>query len=251
MEKINSVSIIILAKNEESGIRDLIQTFHWAGEVIVVDNDSTDTTQKEATNAGAKVISAGGTDFSKLRSIGAKEAKGPWLLYIDTDEVVTEELKKEIISILSTSDKEIDIPAYTIKRKNYYLGKQWPFSDGMIRFIYKPRLKGWFGALHETASIDGRTGELTHKLIHNTHTSFEDMVRKTNEWSNIEAKLRLDANHPKIAAWRICRVFCTGFSNSFIHQKGFQVGTIGILESLYQGFSLAITYCKLWELQKV
>ncbi|MCX6791872.1 MAG: hypothetical protein NT149_02440, partial [Candidatus Gottesmanbacteria bacterium] len=71
-----------------------------------------------------------------------------------------------------------------------------------------------------------------------------------NEWSRLEANLRLDAHHPPVVWWRLLRVMTTGFSSSFFAQGGWRAGTMGWIESIYQGFSMFITYAKLWEVQQ-
>ena len=69
------------------------------------------------------------------------------------------------------------------------------------------------------------------------------------QWSTIEAELRFKARHPKMTWWRFPRVMFTAFYDSYIKQKGYKVGAVGIMESMYQAFSIFITYAKLWELQ--
>ncbi len=252
MEEISSmISAIILAKNEQQTILQVLKRLSWTDEQIVVDNGSIDNTVKIANENGAKTVSIPEKDFSKMRNEAAKKSKADWLLYIDTDEEISPALQKEIIEITKkTPDTTVDHVAYTLKRKNYYLGHLWPYTDGMIRLIYKPSLFGWFGDLHETAKINGSIGTLQHLLIHKTHRSLEEMLTKTNEWSEIEAKLRFDAHHPLIVPWRLFRVMVTGFYDSYLKQGGWKAGTVGIMESMYQGFSLFITYAKLWEMQQ-
>jgi len=75
------------------------------------------------------------------------------------------------------------------------------------------------------------------------------MVAKTNEWSVVEARLRLDAHHPPVVWWRLVRVMITGFWESFVRNGGWRAGTVGFIESIYQGYSMFITYAKLWEMQ--
>ena len=75
------------------------------------------------------------------------------------------------------------------------------------------------------------------------------MVNKTLEWSTIEAKLRFKSNHPKMTWWRFPRVMIPAIFNSYVKQKGYKAGTVGIVESFYQAFSMFITYAKLWEMQ--
>lgn len=244
------LSVIILAKNDEAILGNVLNDLSWATERIVVDNGSEDKTKEIAKKAGARVIEIVDHDFAKLRNVGAKAAKYDWLLYVDTDEEIPHEVQQEIEKKIASFEKNNDPHAYVLQRKNYYLGHPWPYIDGMIRLIYKPSLKGWIGKLHETAIITGNVGTLLHPCIHRTHRSFEDMVTKTNEWSRIEAELRFRNHHPNIVVWRLLRVMVTGFFDSYIKQGGWKAGTVGLLESMYQGFSMFITYAKLWEMQQ-
>lgn len=244
------ISIIILVKNEEENIIRVIKQFSWAEERIVVDNGSTDNTAINAKNNGAIVLSIPEMDFSRMRNEAAKKAKNDWILYIDTDEEIPPALKKEILSIVSSTPTQSQFKGYRILRKNYFFKHQWPLVDGMIRLIYKPSLIQWYGELHETAKINGKTSTLNNFLIHRTHNTLEDMLTQTNDWSDIEAALRFKTKHPAIVPWRLFRVLMTGFLQSYISQGSWKVGTLGLIESIYQGFSLCITYAKLWELQK-
>lgn len=249
MEKM--ISAIILVKNEEKNIVNVLKNLSWTDEQIVVDNGSTDKTFEKAKDYGATTVTISEMDFSKMRNEAAKKAKGKWLLYIDTDEEISENLKKEIQTITLTEPSESQPHAYIIKRKNYFFQILWPSEDGMIRLIYKPSLVEWFGKLHETAKIKGKVDTTKNLLIHTTHNTLEDMLSQTNDWSEIEANLRLKTNHPSIVPWRLFRVFITGFYDSYLKQGGWKVGTVGMIESIYQGFSLFITYAKLWEKQRM
>lgn len=245
------ITAILIAKNEQEGIIDCLKQLNWTDEQLVIDNNSNDKTAELASKQGAKVIQIKGNDFSLLRNTAATSASYEWLLYIDVDEKVTKALRDEIIYITRQVLVDTNPRAYVIKRTNYYLGRKWPTEDGMIRLIYKPSLVKWYGTLHETAQIHGEVGELKERLLHYTHQSLEQMVAKTNEWSAIEASLRFNNHHPKVVPWRLIRVMFTGFWNSYITQQGFKAGSVGFIESIYQGFSMFITYSKLWEMQQI
>ena len=245
MNQKNSCSVIIIAKNEEARIASCLERVQFADEIIVVDNGSTDKTANIATALHATVITKSGKDFSALRAIGAKNATGDWLLYIDADELVTPELQKEILEKLSGS-----AAAYFITRENYYLGCKWPTKDKMIRLIKKSALVSWKGSLHEHAEIVGAVETLSASLVHQTHRTLSEMVEKTNEWSEIEANLRFASGHPTMVWWRFIRVMLTAFNDSFWKQQGWRAGTVGWIESIYQAFSMFITYAKLWEKQQ-
>lgn len=239
------ISAIIITRNEEARMAKCLSSLAWADEIIVVDSGSTDTTREIAKVNGATVISAGEIhDFAGLRNIGKEKAHGEWLLYIDADEVVTPQLAKEIQNVTRPPD------SYAIYRKNFYLGQPWPFEEKILRLFHTSALKEWYGELHESPRVKGEAGTLHAPLLHDTHRTLSEMVAKTNEWSEAEAKLRFDAGHPPIVWWRLIRVMLTAFFDSFIKQGGWRAGAVGWIESIYQAFSIFITYAKLWELQQ-
>lgn len=240
------LSVIILTSNEEDFIAKAIRSVKWADQILVVDTDSIDKTREIAQKNGAFVIEHPFTDFSAQRNFALSYVKNDLVLYLDADEEVNEELRKNI-------EKEVSNPnfhAYSLTRVNFYLGKEWPKKEQLTRLFWKKYLLGWEGKVHETAKVEGPTGEISGALIHHTHRSLESMIKKTLVWSAIEANLRLDAGHPPVTWWRIFRVMMTAFWNSYIRERGFQVGTVGLIESVYQSYSIFITYARLWELQQ-
>lgn len=242
-----SLTGIIIAKNEEELIADAIDNLNFCDEVIVVDGGSDDKTREIAEKMKARVIHFETDDFSAMRNIGKKHAKGEWILYIDADERLSEELKKNIQRTLENPDNKV---CFRLKRKNYYfLQYEWPFIESLERLFKAKMLEEWYGKLHESPKVRGEIGSLPGYLYHYTHRDLSSMLRKTIDWSSKEAKLRYDAKHPKMTWWRFPRVMMTAFYVSYIRQKGYAVGVPGLIESIYQSFSMFITYAKLWELQ--
>lgn len=244
------LSAIILTKNAEGIIADCIDSVSFCDEVIIIDDSSTDRTPDLAKRMGAHVFVEESKSFAEKRNLGLKKAKGKWLLYIDSDERVSPELKKSIESIIGKEKSSVS--AYRIKRKNFYYGNhEWPYIEKMERLFKKSKLVEWQGDLHETAKVDGEIEEIAEGvLLHYTRTSITAMVNKTVQWSQVEADLRFKANHPKMTGWRFIRVMFTGFYGSYVKQEGWRAGTAGLVESIYQSFSMFITYARLWELQQ-
>ena len=242
-----SVDAIIIAKNESTRIAQCIERLSFCSNIFVIDNASTDMTPVIAKKSGATVYTTTTKDFAEVRNTGATYSKADWLLYIDADEIVSTALADEIVNVICSDSK---ITAYRILRNNYYLGYLWPTHDGMVRLIQRTSLKKWYGEIHEHAEVEGEIGVLKNNLIHDTHRTLHEMTEKTNEWSEIEAKLRFDAKHPKIVPWRLFRVMITGFFSSYFKEGGWKMGTVGLIESMFQSFSMFTTYAKLWELQQ-
>ncbi len=253
----NNISAIIIVKNAEDLITDCLKSVSFCSEIIVVDAGSSDRTIEVARRMNAKVFEHKTQDFSQLRNFGLEKAKGDWVLYVDSDERITEELRESIESRIMPSPRaqaegnhESGIGAYKIKRKNFYLGNhEWPYIERLERLFKKSSLKKWRGELHESPIIEGEVGELDGFLMHYTHRNLTEMLEKTIEWSKTEAELRLNTNHPKMTWWRFPRVMISAFLDSYIKQGGWKAETAGLIESIYQSFSMFITYARLWELQ--
>lgn len=243
-----NLSIVILTKNEAETIGDCLDSLVDLNpsETLVIDDGSTDSTVKNAREKSARVFEYHKKDFADARNYASKEVKGDWILYVDADERVSKELATEIKHKLSKSAAA----AYTVPRVNYYLGKKWPYVEKIIRLIKKSALQRWEGEVHESPVIHGATVALTQPLYHYTHRNLKEMVENTLVWSEIEAKLRYNSGHPQISWWRIPRVMLLAFWDYYISQGGWKVGTVGLIESIYQAFSIFITYARLWEMQQ-
>lgn len=239
---------IIIAKNEEDMIADCLDSLSFCNERILIDNNSEDRTAEIAKHMGVFVERVDIDDFAALRNAGLEKAQGDWILYLDADERVSKSLQEEILQVVNEPDPKFS--AYRVTRKNYYLGKHpWPALEHMERLFQKKYLKRWTGKLHETPEVVGEVGDISGEIYHYTHRDLSSMVKKTLRWSQIEAELRFQSGHPPMTWWRFPRVMLGAFFNSYIKQKGIKAGTVGIIESIYQAFSMFITYARLWEMQ--
>ena len=227
------ISAIILVGGEydKKLLEKCINSLSWADEIIKVETEGLE------------------GSFSEWRNYGAKKAQGDWLFYVDADEVVTPELREEILKNVV----EEKYSAYAIPRKNILLGRQMRFGgwwpDYVLRLIKKDALIGWEGELHEQPKVKEDAGKLKNPLIHNSHRTLTEMVEKTNKWSEIEAKLLFNSGHPKMNIARFISAGAREFWQRGIIKLGFLDGTVGAVEVFYQTYSKLITYAKLWELQ--
>ena len=233
-QKISAI-VLVGGKIDKNLYKKCLDSISWVDEIIKIKTDNLK------------------GSFADWRNYGAKKAKGGWLLYVDTDEQVTPELKKEILKVIENCKLKIVNSAFAIPRKNILLGREmryggwWP--DYVVRLIKRDVLIKWEGKLHEQPKIKSRIGKLKNPLIHISHRSLSEMVDKTNAWSEIEARLLFESGHPKM---NIFRFFTAGFREFWyrgIRKLGFLDGTVGIIEVMYQTYSRLITYAKLWEKQ--
>jgi len=242
------ISVLIIAKNDGDVISECIKSVKdLADEIIVVDGGSEDNTIEVSEKLGARVVKNPFKDFSDQRNLALSLAKNEWVFYIDSDEQATSAFIEEFKSKVGKAGN--DVSGFYVRRKTFYLGKDWEFTDRVERIFRKDKLKGWHGVVHETPGVEGKLETINKPILHYTHRNLEQMVSKTNEWSEFEADLRAKARHPKMNVFRFARVMITGFLRSYISEKGYKNGTAGLIESIYQAFSMFITYAKLWERQ--
>ena len=235
----------------EELINNCLKTVKFCDEIIIIDFSQKGIDKKLINKYKLKVVKANNdSGFSYLRNLAADRANGVWLLYLDPDERITPILANEIQCIIKNpASKNV----YSVARKNYYLGKRftkagaWP--DRVVRLVKKNSLVKWEGVLHERPTVSGETAKLKEPLIHLTHRSIEQMTLKTLNWSKLEAKLRLDTNHPRMTAWRFWRIMLSSFWDNFVKKKACLDGTEGVIEGLFQMFSQFFTYVRLWEAQ--
>jgi glycosyltransferase involved in cell wall biosynthesis len=243
------LSAVIIAKNEEEMIADCIDALDFCDEIVLIDNESSDRTVEIAKHLGAKVYVDARKSFADRRNMGKERAKGKWILYVDADERIGKELAEEITEKITK--KESEYVAYEIPRRDYrYGGVKWEYVGYFTRLFEKKHLKTWFGDLHESSKVDGNIGKLSSEMQHFTHRDLSQMLAKTIQWSGTEAKLRFDAHHPPMSWWRFPRVMIKAFFDSYIKEKGYKSGTAGLIEGIYQAYSMFITYARLWEMQQ-
>ena len=252
----SNLSIIIIAGNEEKMIVDCLKSCTWAEEIILVAANSSDKTVFLAKKTIPKIKIVETQDeynknFTKWRNIGFKNATKDWLLYVDADERVTDDLKEEILRVITTQDYSY----YVIPRENFYLGKRVKYGgsypDYVKRLYWKKFFKGYQGVLHEEPIITGGTfGYLKSSFKHYTHRDLNSMLAKTLTWTDMEAKALYDSNHPKVVWWRIIRMMFTKLWERLIKQKMYKDGTVGYISAIFEAFDTFIIYAKLWELQQ-
>lgn len=252
------LSVIIIAKNEVEMIKTCLESVKWADEIIVADNGSTDGTLAIAKEYTDQIVKFEGQDFAGLRNKAMDEAEGDWVLYVDADERVLEPIKNEIQNLIRAGEHSaydgVSSSAYALSRRNVIFGKEISYGpykkDWVIRLFKKSDFDKWTGKVHETPHFKGKLEYSKNSLLHLTHRSLDQIILKSLAWSNIDAKLRLEAGHPRMSGWRFLRIFITEIWNQGVIRKGFFNGEVGIMDSLLQVFSLYMTYVRLWEMQQ-
>lgn len=235
----------MLTKDSEESLEKSLESVSWADEIVIVDQGSTDQTIAIAKKYTKTIFIEKEVRFDLRRNLGFAKTTNPWVMYLDADEVVSSKLKNEIID----KCQSLEPKNYALIRENFFLGvKMYP--DQVERIFHRKTFKEWRGKVHETPIFSGDLEILKHPLIHTTHRTITSMLDKTNQWSSIEANLRLEAKHPPIKPWRVFRIGATEAYHQFFQKKVYRYGSKGWIEGLFQIMDKMIIFVKLWELQQ-
>lgn len=247
------LSIIILTHNEERFLPGCLENVKdLADEIVVVDKNSNDKTLEIAQKYQARIVKFTGFAFDEWRNLGSYHASNPWILYLDPDERLSKDLIKQIRKVIA--DKSGKYDAYRIHRQNYWWGRKFTAcgagNDWVTRLFRRRALKKWFGIIHESPEVIGKTGKLSAPILHFTHRDLISGLKKSYQWTNMEAQLFVKAGHPKISWWRLIKVSLQAFIKKYFIERGFTHGTEGLIESVVQAFNRFMVYEQIWEMQQ-
>ena len=251
-----ALSVVIIAKNEQSRIKDCLESVYgWADDIVVLDDESTDNTRAIASGFTDKIFIRHMELEGKHRNFGASKAKNGWILTLDCDERLTDGLKNEIALALKEGDPKI--VAYWAPQITY-IGdvplNHGDWSNPRIRLYNKNYVK-WseadFDVIHPGIKISEgyRGANLKAKTIHYSFRNVEDFIAKINRYSTLEAtKWYLDGRKMSLgkAIWR------TGdrFLRKFIFKKGHKDGYYGFVAAVLSGFHELAAYSKYREIKE-
>ena len=239
------ISAIIITKDEEHSIRECLQSISWVDEIIVVDSESKDQTLKICKEFRAKIFTKSWQGFGPQKNEAIKHAKYKWILSIDADEIITPELKKEIIAITKSNNPS---EAYSICRRSFYCGRLIKFSgwqsDFVVRFFQKKFCKFSDDLVHEKVLVNGVTLKTKSYMIHNAFENFEEVIKKINVYSSLSASMFYKKNRKSSLKKAILHAFWS-FIKTYIIKLGFLDGKYGFMLSISNAEGTYYRYIKL------
>jgi len=183
----NSVSVFIPVLNEEDKIADALESVAWADEIVVVDTGCTDRTIDIARQYDCRIEHLNFEGFGNLRNASVSLCTHDWLLSIDADERVTDELHEEIATTLE-NDAALD--AYFIPRRNWFMGR-WIKHCGWYPDYCQPKLfrKGALtyhaDRVHEGFDIHGKVCYLKNDVLHYSFRDLSQVIHKMDNYSTL------------------------------------------------------------------
>jgi glycosyltransferase involved in cell wall biosynthesis len=240
------ISATIVTLNEERNIGRAIESLRCVDEVVVVDSGSTDRTREIAIRLGARVIEEAWRGYAAQKTFAAACAEHDWILSIDADEAVTEELGAGILALKKDGAR---YDGYSFPRLARYLGRWirhsgW-YPDRKVR-LYDRRKAEWVGEyVHESIRVKGTTGELSGNLLHYTCASLSEHLRTLDRYTSLAAR-ELAARNQPIPLRRLAVDPAWTFFRTLVLQRGFLDGRQGLAIAWMAALYTFLKYAKAW-----
>lgn len=247
----SSLAVLILTKNEEANITDVVRNAKsCTDEVVVIDSGSTDRTVELAEKAGAVVaFRAWDGDFSAQRNFALTQTNADWVLYLDADERLNEELVRSVQHIVQTNALDAQ---YTVKRKSVAFGVT--FNHGVlnpdrVQRLFPRNRVTWVNKVHEHPECDLPTKNTSGYIEHHTYADWHEWEEKLCLYTTIWARDAY-ARGKRTSLPGIWLHSIGGFFKMFVMRRGFLDGWIGTYLCCTHFFYTMLKYLKLHELQR-
>ena len=187
-----ALSCCIITCNEGDRIERCIKAVRdYVDEIVVVDSGSTDDTVAKATALGAKVYYHPWEGFGPQKRFAEECAKHDWVLNLDADEVITEELGREIAALMRVPSSLM--PAYRFRQITVYPGQQrprlWADFHNYVRLYDRRRVRFRNSRVHDTVDTkDYMVGQLDGVALHFSWRTLDHARAKLESYTDLQAK---------------------------------------------------------------
>lgn len=252
--------IIILTKNEENDIEAAVQNARQCtDEIVVVDSGSTDRTVELAEKNGARVVfREWDNDFAAQRNFALTQTEADWVLYLDADERMNDQLLASVKKIVASSApvtnpaNKTGLKQYSLQRKSVAFGKKFnygPLYPDRVSRLFPRQSVTWVGKVHEHPECSLPLEKLPGHLEHYTYRNWQEWEEKMSRYSTLWAE---EAYHngrrtslPVALLHGVGSLFST-----LLLRRGFLDGWMGIcLCCMYFSYT-TLKYLKLYQIQK-
>lgn len=254
MAKKIALSIAIAVYNEAKNLAVCLSSVQSiADEIVVVDGGSVDSTVTIAKKFTSKIIRTDNPPIFHINKQKALDAcTSDWILQLDADEIISEPLQKEIITVIQSGPK---INGYYIPRKNYFWGhwmkKGGQYPDAVIRLIRRGKAHFPNKTVHEQIVVDGEVGWLKNPMDHISYRTSADYWRKADAYTTLTAMEMKRDSVPKNAwtwfTYNILKPKLT-FLSLYVRHKGFMDGWAGFVFAFWSALHFPIAFRKFMKL---
>jgi glycosyltransferase involved in cell wall biosynthesis len=206
------VTVVIPVKNEELNLPRCLDALHGFYHIVIVDSQSTDSTREIAKAKNIELVDFQWNGrFPKKRNwlLRNYEFSTDWVLFLDADEIVSEEFKNEV----KTAIGKTEIDGYWLNFHNFFQGRLlkrgilfrklalFRVGKGEYEQIEETRWSNLDMEIHEHPIINGPTGEIKSPIVHYDYKGLYHYLARHNEYSSWEAQRFFDLRKNNSDQW--------------------------------------------------
>jgi len=256
----STLSVAIITLNEAGNLARTLDSVRFADEIVIVDSGSTDGTVEIAKSFGAKVFSEAWKGFALQKNSAIDKCMGTWVLSLDADEELTNELQTEISHMLEADAQNApQVDGYRLRLRHVFLGR-WMrhggyYPDMKLRLFRRVTSSGTAQftdrLVHESVAVAGRVETMKEDFLHHGYPNLEIYLEHMNRYSTLGA--RIVAAKGKISrswlafCWNVALVPLLTFLWNYLFRLGFLDGREGLLLHLYHSAYISWKYAKAWQ----
>ncbi|HEU4458444.1 MAG TPA: glycosyltransferase family 2 protein [Methylibium sp.] len=249
MPHAHSLTIVIVAKDEDKNIAECVASASFADEVLVLDSGSRDRTVALAEAAGATVMRTDWPGYGPQVARGFRLAKSEWVLSLDADERISPALREELLGAIRTGTHD----GWRIPRLSEFCGRfihhgGWR-PDHTLR-LGRRELADFSGHfLHAHMTVNGRVGTLRESIVHYSYPDLHDVLEKLDRYSSGHAR-DMQAAGKRGGLRRALLHGLAAFLRTYLLRRGFLDGRHGLMLAIYNAEYSYYKYLKLGFLQR-
>jgi len=250
------ISAVLITKNAARQLDDCLASVRFCDEIIVVDSGSIDGTAEIAQRHGARVIQSDWHGFGPQKQFAVEQATHDWVLCIDADERVSENLRSSINAVLSAPARCVPsgtFTAYRFARCNRFMGRYLRHGEGYpdwnVRLFDRRHARWSADAVHEKVLVTGEIGTLHGDLLHESAESLETYLAKQNRYSTLAAQEAL-ASGKRATVMHLLSSPLLRFVKFYIFRLGLLDGLPGFVHILAGCSASFAKYAKMLDFQR-
>lgn len=239
-----SLTVVIVAKDEDKNIAECVASASFADEVLVLDSGSRDATAALAEAAGARVIRTDWPGYGPQVARGFRLATSDWVLSLDADERIPPALREEVLAAIRSGTHD----GWRIPRLSEFCGRF--IQHGGWRPDYTVRLgrrdKSDFSShfLHAHMTVAGSVGTLTSSIVHYSYPDVHDVLEKLDRYSTGHARDMHAAGRQGSVGQAVLHGIAA-FIRTYVLRRGFLDGSHGLMLAIYNAEYSYYKYLKL------
>ena len=242
-----TITVIILVKNGERKLREVLDSTRDFSEVILVDTGSTDTTLEIARQfPNVRIFEKEFIGFGPLRNFAATLASHDWILALDSDEVLSSSLQQEILTLPLDRHTAYALLFHNFFNKKHIRTAGW-HPERHVRLYHREQCSFSESQVHEKVETkDVKEQCLKHPVCHYPYETISDFLKKMQQYSDLFAAQHVGKK--RSSPWIAFYHGMGGFIKSYLIKRGIFGGYEGLLISLYNGHTAFYKYLKLYHL---